>query len=570
MKRLLSGIFFIFSLAYTTAQPQYPQDYFRSPTDFALVLSGTFAELRANHFHSGIDIKTGGVEGKPVYGCADGYISRIKISAYGYGKALYVVHPNGYTTVYGHLSSFRSDIADYTIRHQYELESFEADLFLTPGQLTVKKGEVFCYTGNSGSSMGPHLHFEIRETATEEPINPMLFGLSVKDFIRPTLKGFRIYAEGESSLVNGKQGSAEPLLAGWGENYHFRLGDTVTVSGGVSFGIYAWDLLNNASNKNGINRISMYVDSGIFFNYIAHRFSFSETRYLNALIDYTEYTKTGNRYIMTRKLPNSRLSLYDKVVNEGIFYPEPGKNYRIKVELADGMNNISILRFNLKGEPLRNDLKKPAIKGQLFAYHTMNRFSTPHIRLTMPENCLYENIDFEYTTAQALKNSCAAVHAIHKPEVPLHNYFDLSIRIDSAWRGYADKLVMVRLNARNKPTSVGGKHESGFINARVRDFGRYTLMADTLKPVIKPRNIAEGKKISAQSTIECTISDDLSGIKSYRATLNGRWILMDYDAKVSLLTYKFDDRLKRGENKFELVVMDGCLNKTVYTVNVQY
>jgi hypothetical protein len=570
MKIFILSLLLLLSGGIVCSQKLYPRDYFRSPMDFPLTLSGTFAELRPNHFHSGIDIKTGGVEGKPVYACADGYVSRIKISPYGFGKALYVVHPNGYTTVYGHLSGFRSDITTYAKLRQYELESFDVDLFLKPGQLTVKKGEVFCYTGNSGSSMGPHLHFEIRDSNTEEPIDPLLFGMPVKDFIRPTLKGFRIYAEGENSMVNDRRGSAEPLLAGWGEGCHFRLGDTVTVAGGVSFGLLAWDQLNGASNKNGINRLTLTIDSTIFFNFIARRFSFSETRYLNALIDYAEYHKTGQRYIRTRKLPNSKLSLYDKIESEGIFYPEAGKTYNIKVELADGSDNISILKFNLRGEPVSHTLDSPVLKGQLFNYQTLNRFTTPHLRITIPENCLYENIYFEYNAGDALKTTCAPIHTIHSATTPVHNFYELSIRVDSVWRAYKDKLTLVRLSSKNKPTAVGGTYENGFLSGRVRDFGRYTIMADTINPTIKSRNIYDQKKITAQSTIEFTISDDLSGIKSYRATLNGEWILMDYDAKKGLLTYDFDHLLRPGANKFELVVMDGCLNTTSYQATVLY
>lgn len=570
MKTFFLSILILVNCGIIYSQELHPQDYFRSPVDFPLTLSGTFAELRANHFHSGIDIKTGGVEGKPVYGCADGYIGRIKISPYGYGKALYVVHPNGYTTVYGHLSGFQSEIATYIKDRQYELEAFEVDLFPKPGQLKIRKGEVFCYTGNSGSSMGPHLHFEIRDSKTEEPLDPLLFGMPVKDFVRPTIKGFRIYAKGENSMVNGKRGSAEPLLAGWGTDYHFRLGDTVTVAGGVSFGILTWDLLNGVSNKNGINRFTLTIDSNVFFNYIAQRFSFSETRYLNALIDYAEYTKTGQRYINTRKLPNNKLSLYKEVVNDGIFYPEAGKTYNMKVEIADGTENISILKFNIRGEALDETFIQSAYKGQLFNYYNLNRFSTPHIRLTIPENCLYENINFEYSVENALKTTCAPIHAIHKQDTPLHGYYDLSIRVDSLWRTYNKKLTLVRLNSKNKPISIGGTYQSGFVNSRVRDFGRYTIMADTMPPSIKPRNISNQKKITGQSTLECTISDNLSGIKSYRATLNGQWVLMEYDAKNKLLTYNFDERLNSGENKFELIVEDGCQNTATYKATVLY
>lgn len=570
MRIIILSLFFFLYFLNLNAQDTYPTSYFRSPVDYTPLLSGTFAELRGNHFHSGIDIKTGGVEGKPVYGPADGFVSRIKISPSGYGKALYVVHPNGYTTVYGHLSSFRKDIQEYVVKSQYERESFEVDLFPVAGLLKVKKGEVFCFTGNSGSSMGPHLHFEIRDSNTEEPIDPILFDIPVKDFVKPTLKGFRIYAEGENSRVNGNRGSAEPMLAGWGDDYHFRLGDTVTVSGAVSFGVQAWDLLNDASNKNGINRLSITIDSSVFFNYTAQRFSFNETRFLNALIDYAEYYKTGQRYIRTKKLPNSKLSLYTKVSNGGMFYPKSGKTYSVKVQLADGSDNISTLKFKIRGEPAVIPEAKPTYTGQLFTYKNLNRFVSPHLRITMPGDCLYDSIYFEYSSSKSLKTTCAPVHSIHTPLVPLHNFYELSVRVDSVWRPYAEKLTLVRLNSKNKPSSVGGTYENGFINAKVRDFGRYTIMADTTKPTIKPRNISDQKKITAQSSIECIIGDDLSGIKSYRATLNGQWILMEYDSKNSLLTYKFDGRLKSGENKFVLVVKDGCQNENQYKATLMY
>lgn len=550
---------------FSNAQSNYPKGDFISPVEFPMLLSGTFAELRGNHFHSGIDIRTQGVEGKKILACADGYVSRIRISPFGFGKTVYITHPNDYSTVYAHLSGFNPEIDAWSKAEQYRLEQFDVDLFPQAGLIKVKQGDVIGYSGNSGSSQGPHLHFEIRDSKTERPFNPLLFGLAVKDFTRPTINGLRLYPEGDNSLINGSKTPYNPVIAGWGLSYRLSKSDTIEVSGSVSFGINAHDLLSGSNNKNGINRISVFSGSELFFEWNAESFSFSETRYINSFIDYATYSSSRERFMRTKIEPNNKLGLYRKATSSGILRVREGIIYPVKIEIADGSGNTSAINFVIRGRPGQSESIKPKINGQVFSYKRLNRFVTPHLKISMPGDCLYDSIVFEYSSTASDRTYCAPVHKIHNTETPLHNYYDLSIRVDTAYHKLADKLVMVILNNKDKPSSAGGKYQNGFLNARVREFGRFSVMADTIAPVIKPLNIANNKKISAQQSIRVSISDNLSGIKSYRGTLNGKWILMDYDPKNNLLKYNFDELLNQGVNEFLLEVTDDAGNTGRYS-----
>ncbi len=557
-------IFFALSGNKSPAQTAYPLDYFSAPVDIPIVLSGSFAELRSNHSHSGIDIRTQGVEGKNILACADGYVSRIRISPFGFGKTLYVTHPNGYSTVYAHLSGFRTDIASWARSEQYRLEQFEVDLFPAPGLLKVTRSEIIAFSGNSGSSQGPHLHFEIRESATEMPVNPLLFGMPVRDFTRPVINAVRIYPEGQTSTVAGRKTDFDPKIAGWGTSYRLVDNNEIEAAGAVSFGINAHDLQSGGTNKNGINLFRVLVDSLPFFEWKAEKFSFAETRYINSFIDYAFYNKAKERFIRTKKAPNNKLSLYKTIKNDGILEITAGKSYTITIETADGHGNLSSVGFKIKGVSAPWPSGLPLGNLPVFSHDRLNEFSSNDLRISLPGKCLYDTLHFEYSTSPALPEHCASVHSIHKPDVPLHDYFDLSIRIGDAWLGYEKKLIMVKLGNTGKPESAGGTVEGEFLRARVREFGRYTVMADTVSPVIKAINIRNNQKQEPGKAVVLSISDDLSGIKNYRGTMNGRWILMDYDPKNKRLTYTPDDRMNTGSNAFVLYVEDGAGNASEY------
>lgn len=564
-------IFFLqLPMSEVSAQKGYPENAFISPVDIPIFLSGSFAELRSNHFHSGIDIRTQGVEGKNIFACADGYVSRIRISPYGFGKALYIVHPNGFSTVYAHLRNFSPEIDKWAKSEQYRLQKFDVDLFPPAGLLKVKQGQVIGFSGNSGSSQGPHLHFEVRDSRTEEPINPLLFGIAIKDFTRPTINGLCIYPANDESRVNGSKKPFEPELKGWGALYQLKSTDTIEVAGDFYLGLDAHDLMNNSSNKNGVNLFQIFADSVLQFHWEAKKFNFNETRYINSFIDYATFHRTGKRYMHTRKAPQNKLSMYQSIVNNGVLSTLPDKTMHILIRVADGQQNESMLNFYIKGVKKAAPVSPASVGAQIFSYGNINQFRTAHINISLPGKCLYEDTPFEYSAEASQPWSCSMIHKIHNPEVPLHDYFDVSIRIDSSCKIPVSKLMMVRLNKNNKPVYIGGEPDGNFLKAQIREFGRYTLMADSISPVIKAVNISNSKNIRNQETIRMTISDNLSGIKTYNAYLNGKWILMDYDAKNNLLEYQYDEMLLTGKNEFKLEITDNAGNKSSYKATLNY
>lgn len=572
-KRFACTFILIFIIFNITAWSQ--SGYFGAPLDGVLQLSGTFAELRGNHFHSGIDLRTGSKEGLPVKACADGYIVRIKVQQGGFGKAVYINHPNGYTTVYAHLLSFNDEINNYTRAKQYEAESFEVDLFPPKGFLPVAKGDIIASSGNSGASEGPHLHFEVRETNSEFPVDPLLFDFHVKDWIRPTMHGLRIYPEGSNSSVNGSSDPVSLSLVGWGPVYRLKISDTVAVTGKFSLGLSATDLLNETSNRNGIVRYAVYIDSVQVFEWKAEKFAFHETRYINSFIDYSHYYSTNQRFMRTRVDPGNKLSMYSYKPGNGIFYVVPGSLHHVKVVVADSKQNESILRFVVKGFPHNTITGKPVVvkqskvtgekikSGLLFTIDKTNTYVTPGIRISLLGKCLYDSIRFEYSESAPQPGMFTPVYHIHHPDVPLQDFYDLSVKVDSVAGLSTQKFTIVRLNALNRPNPAGGKYENGYMKLRTRDFGRYAVMADTTAPVIKPVNFKDDMEVKNLPAIKITISDNLSGIRTYRGMLNNSWILMDYDAKNRLLTYERDALLLPGENILTLTVTDGVGNITV-------
>jgi len=306
---------FIFFFSFAFSQQKIPQNDFRSPLDIPIILSGTFGELRSNHFHSGLDIKTKQKEGFEVFAIGDGYVSRIKIQHWGFGKALYVTHTNGYTSVYAHLKKLAPKLEAYLKKQQYNKESYEIQLYPKADELVLKKGEVIAYSGNSGSSGGPHLHFEIRDAASK-PMNPMLFGIDVKDSHHPTVNGVFVYALSDSAQVNSSNKMVQLQLKKGKENNSF-IADKIFASGEIGLGINSYDRQDLAFNKNGIYQLESFVNGVKNFSYDFQKFSFGESRYINTLIDYSRFKKKRQRVQRCFVTAANKLSIYDDVVNDG-------------------------------------------------------------------------------------------------------------------------------------------------------------------------------------------------------------------------------------------------------------
>jgi hypothetical protein len=571
---ILQLIIFILVTENLFAQQKFPRNVFISPMEIPLKLSGTFGELRTDHFHSGIDIKTGEIEGLKVYAVADGYVSRIKVAAGGYGNALYITHPAGYVSVYGHLQKYNETIGDIVRSEQYKAESFEVDLYLAENQIQVKQGDIIALTGNSGSSGGPHLHFEIRDGATQYPCNPLLFGLHCSDNSAPVITQVKLYAFGTGFFPGKDIKELELPVVGFADQYHIKGNDTIIVAGDVYFGINTIDLFNEGLNKNGIFSLELYVDSTIICSHSAESFSFDETRYINSLIDYKEFNSSNTRYLRSYVQPNNHLRIYKNVVNRGILTAKPGYKYKITYKVKDAASNTSRLIFWIRGGEVLPQVSAersvPDAELQLFSYHANNFYKTDKLTLEVPGKALYEDLLFHYKNKSGSPASFSCVHQLHTDDVPLHTWCSLSIWPDSLPLRLKDKALIAKIDKDGNARFMGGNWDNGFLKTQVREFGNYCIMADTIPPVIIPVNIEDGKSLIAQNTIRIEISDDFSGIRSYRATLNGNWILMEFDAKINLLTYRFDNHLSDGENLFELKVSDEKNNISRYSAKLYY
>jgi murein DD-endopeptidase MepM/ murein hydrolase activator NlpD len=348
LKHYLSSLILLISIV-SFSQEKYPTNYFRSPLDIPIVFSGTFGELRSNHFHSGVDIKTQGKQGLKVYATAEGYVSRIKVSQYGFGKAIYITHPNGYTTVYAHLSKYADEIEKYVKSIQYKKEQYSTgNIFLKEGRFSIKKGEVIAFSGDTGGSGGPHLHYEIRSTKTEKIINPMLFGLQSEDTKPPTIQALMVYPLDTDARINQKNLQFRVPIKNNGNGEY--IAERISASGNIGFGINVFDRLNKALNKNGIYSLEMLVNGQRFYYHDVETFSFSESKYINLLIDYKHYKKYKSRIQKTHKVAANKLSIYKNLINNGEITIQKGLNYIVKIIAKDFEGNRSSIEIPVIGK----------------------------------------------------------------------------------------------------------------------------------------------------------------------------------------------------------------------------
>lgn len=539
----------------------YPKDYFRSPVGNSLRLSGTFGELRPNHFHSGIDIK--GSIGQTLYAAADGYVSRIKVQKDGYGKVLYITHPEGYTTVYAHMNNFIPQLEQYIKDHQYDRQKFEIELFPGKDEWVFEKGEKIGAMGTTGSSFGPHLHFEIRDSGTEKPINPLLFGLKVADQRPPRMHQLRIYH------LDDKH---ETLAA---KTYDLvKKGDRYVVPGNplsigawrTGFAVKVYDHMDGVSNWNGIYALDTYVDDELVYHFEMEDFSFSETRYLNAHLDYEE--RVANRAYFHRcyRMPGNRLSIYSKHKNNGVVPLYADQPSKITIVARDVAGNASTLEFRVK----RGEVPKPQprVYNYVLPYDQENAIEKYSMRVRFPKGSFYETLYLDYHANEEKSDGVySAVHSLHDYRTPVHRYFDLAIRPTLMPDKLKKKAFIAYCGKGNRVTNYGGEWKNGMLQTRVRALGDYCIMVDETPPTIQPvifRSDMRGyNKMTFKIGDNYPSSGRAKGL-TYRAEIDGEWALMEYDEKNDLLTYYFDGRLDPGEHSLRLVVSDSQRNTKTY------
>jgi len=534
-----------------------PQDYFQHPLDIELKLSGTFGELRSNHFHSGLDIKTNQRTGAKVYAAASGYVSRIKIEHFGYGKAIYITHPNGYSTVYAHLENFSPRIEAYVKKQQYEKESYEIQLYPGDLDLRVDKGEVIAYSGNSGGSGGPHLHFEIRDGAAR-PMNAMLFGIDLPDSRAPLVKQVKAYPLNKESTINGKN-EAQLLRVIPLQGNKFKV-EPFSGYGEIGLGVNTNDRLDAANNQNGVYEIKTSFNGSPNFEMTFDRYSFDETRYINQMIDY-EHFKTSKSRISRLYIPDgSPLSLYGNSTNNGkLQLYDPGSKHIYQVSIKDFKGNESEIVMDISNEAKVENLKFEDTTGSTLIAHNETYSTTlGAFTLTIPKGSLYEDVFLN------IKQSSDTLK-VHHDAVPLHKNIVINYDMGGKSGDDLNKYYIARITSWGAAYHVSSRLKGNTLTAFTRILGTYAVRKDTKDPTIVPVNFKDGQWISKNTTLKLKIDDKDTGINAYRATVNGKFILMEYDYKTDMLTHYFEDGvITDTENELIVIATDNVGNSTKF------
>ena len=541
---------------------------FIPPVKIPLALSANFGEFRTDHFHSGLDIKTQGVTGKEVVAAASGYIYRISVSPGGFGKALYLRHPSGYSTVYGHLDRFIPEIEEYVINQQYQERSYLVALFPPKDKFQFKQGDIIAYSGNSGSSSGPHLHYEIRKAESEIPVNPLLFEFGINDDIAPVFEKIIIYPLTRNTLINNQNKPLKVSVYGGHGNYYIPTQNEIKISGAAGFGIKSYDLLNNSYNKCSVYSIGLTIDSIPVFNYKMDAFSFNETRYINSHIDYETYLKENTYVERAFLLPNDKLSVYQNVVNNGVFNFNGDKKHHVEIVITDIRNNKSSLSFNVRSVfPNHSE----SVKGTehyyvLMPYNRNNKFVSKNVSVTIPSGTLYDTLYFDYRRTSGNNEMLSEVHQIHNRFTPVHKTYTLSIKPSRIPAGKESCMLIVQIGENNVKNPLTSRWEGGYIVANPNSFGTFFVGLDTVPPVISSNGLISGAKLTGRKEIRFKMTDNLSGIRSYEPSIDGKWALFEYDQKNDLLIYQFDSkRIEKGtKHLLYLKVIDNCNNQSIY------
>lgn len=547
-------------------------EIFISPLKIPLALSANFGELRANHFHSGVDIKTQGVTGKEVIAPASGFVYRISVSPGGFGKALYLRHPSGYSTVYGHLDRFSPGIEEYVRSMQYKEESFLVNLFPPSDMFRFKQGEVIAYSGNSGSSSGPHLHYEIRKTEGEIPVNPLQFDLEASDMIRPVIERLVIYPLSANTLINNQNTPRRIAVGGNAGNYRIPSESVIRISGPAGFGIKAWDQFSNSLNKCAVYSVELFVDSSRIFSYRMDDFSFDDTRYINSHIDYESYVK-DNIYIQKLYvLPNDRLNIYNGLVNRGIYNFNDENRHHVRIVVTDFNRNTSVLNFYVTGVKSSPAVVQPDDDREhiVMPYSRNNRFMARDVSVSIPSGTLYDTLNFKYKRSPGSKEMLSDVHHIHDIYTPVHKPYTLTIRPQRIPEGLASKMLIVQAGNNNRKIPVPSRWSDGSLTAEPLSFGNFYIGADTIPPVVTPVGISQGADLSGRENMRFRITDNFSGIGSWEPLIDGHWALFEYDQKNNVLIYRFDPgRISKG-SKHSLVLKVSDNTNNVKILNFDF
>lgn len=556
-------VYLVFVSGFVFSQTShYPKGYFRWPLNLKPEIVANLGELRPNHWHMGLDIRTAQKENQMVYAAAAGYIAKIRVEPFGFGRAIFINHPNGLTTLYAHLNDFNPALEKYVTDQQYKLQSWPVELTFTPQQFPVTKGSFIAYSGNTGGSQGPHLHFEIRDTKTGKCLNPLLFGFPLQDNVPPTLvklamynRSFGLYEQKPQFLALKKMGAVYTIP---------KMPVLKTSLNKISFAIQAYDRISGSNNQDGIYSAKLFFDEKPIDGFEIDSISYDETGYMNAHIDF-RYKYNGGPYVQhLSQLPGDFGPVYKQYSGDGIIYLNDTNLHTIRIEIKDAYGNLSPLNFSIQyDENLVSSSEHPSMHQHFLPDH-VNVLEKPGFEMYMPENCLYDTVPaLYYTINKQGKGSLSAMHSINDPSMPVHGSFTVRIKptehLPAKWN---DKVVLQREYGDKKNTRKAVV-QNGWLVADFDDFGNFQAFLDLEPPTINGLGNSDTLNLSSSSRILLSPADNFA-VKSFRAELDGQWLRFTNDKGRSYI-YKFDERCPDGIHELKVTVEDIVGNTTTKT-----
>jgi hypothetical protein len=521
-------------------------------------LIANFGEVRSDHYHMGLDLRTQQRENLPVYAAADGYISRVVVEPDGYGKSIYVTHPNGYTTLYAHLNSFFPALQDFVERKQYHDQSWRQDIRFGSSQFRVAKGQFIAYSGATGSVEGPHLHFEVRDTKTGDNINPLFLGFPIKDQVKPLIYSLYMYDRNYSTY------SVDPVLIGIkNAKGVYTTRDSVVKTGfsKLSFGISAEDIANGTNFRFGIYAAEVWMDSVLQFSFKLREFDREASKYVNASIDYKKWITSKIRLQHLSRLPGNHLFVKEGE-NDGVISLQDTLVHDVSIVVTDVHANEAVLNFKLQLKPELQEERFFTQETVKFIPGKENSFETEHFKITLPPNALYDTVNFRISQISGGANGLP-VFQIHQPSVPLHEPYIVEITPTEEQKD-SSKIIM-RLNS-NRLQIVKPEYRDGKYIASFERFGVLIMMEDTIPPNIG-KNWEDSAVFYKGGTLSFTVKDGISTVESVRAELDSNWLL--FEQKGNTYSYRFDEYCSLGFHNLKIIAKDLAGNEVERTFSFE-
>jgi len=533
----------------SSSQSKYPKGYFQWPVAASPSIVANFGEMRSNHFHMGLDCKTNQRENQPILASADGYVAKVKIEPFGFGRCIYINHPNGTTTVYAHLNKFFPALQQYIIEQQHRMKKWNIFIDIPAGKFKLKKGDFIAYSGNTGGSQGPHLHFEIRDTKSDKVLNPLLFGFPIPDNVPPDILRLAVYDRLESTYEQSPKILTVTKVKGI-----YSAPDVIVKTKKVSFGISAIDTYTGSNNPNGIYKATLFDNGAQLLSFTLDSISYDETRYENAHIDYKTKSSGGAFIQHLSRLPGYEKGIYDESPTDGAINLDDENIHQIRIEVLDAAGNKSTLNFNLQRIGIKE--KNEIAEGALFKPGLLNIFENEDISFYLPEGSIYDSFRFRF---KKIINAGNTTYQLNDDKYPLQKYFTLKINRKKI---FSDTGKVIMKNGKGeKAIYHKAYYDKGWYKADFRELGNFELIEDTLPPTITPIGFANGMNTSTLDKILFKVTDNTENLASFNGYIDGQWILFSND-KGKIFIYNFDKYCSAGTHQLSIIATDLAGNTT--------